>query len=161
MCALVTGVQTCALPICALAADAVVDRELELGAVAKHAVRARSPGLDDVPLLVAHRRPLRRELVAGAFDPPHVVAAFVDELHLQIVGRGIAADPERERVVFRIVDGEVALDADVARSEEHTSELQSLMRNSYAVFCLKKKKRYKNRSLVKSSTQRINSKRQQ
>src|SRR3546814_5437559 len=29
------------------------------------------------------------------------------------------------------------------RSEEHTSELQSLMRISYAVFCLKKKKRYK------------------
>src|SRR3546814_1468972 len=27
----------------------------------------------------------------------------------------------------------------VTRSEEHTSELQSLMRNSYAVFCLKKK----------------------
>src|SRR3546814_8969001 len=30
--------------------------------------------------------------------------------------------------------------ADAARSEEHTSELQSLMRISYAVFCLKKKK---------------------
>src|SRR3546814_4151562 len=30
--------------------------------------------------------------------------------------------------------------ADCARSEEHTSELQSLMRISYAVFCLKKKK---------------------
>src|SRR3546814_3917086 len=30
------------------------------------------------------------------------------------------------------------------RSEEHTSELQSLMRISYAVFCLKKKKTYKN-----------------
>src|SRR3546814_9351529 len=29
---------------------------------------------------------------------------------------------------------------EVERSEEHTSELQSLMRNSYAVFCLKKKK---------------------
>src|SRR3546814_9635493 len=29
------------------------------------------------------------------------------------------------------------------RSEEHTSELQSLMRNSYAVFCLKKKKIHK------------------
>src|SRR3546814_1945987 len=29
------------------------------------------------------------------------------------------------------------------RSEEHTSELQSLMRISYAVFCLKKKKRQK------------------
>src|SRR3546814_1590002 len=30
------------------------------------------------------------------------------------------------------------------RSEEHTSELQSLMRNSYAVFCLKKKTAQKN-----------------
>src|SRR3546814_4609661 len=30
-------------------------------------------------------------------------------------------------------------DGEVHRSEEHTSELQSLMRNSYAVFCLKKK----------------------
>src|SRR3546814_9616525 len=34
---------------------------------------------------------------------------------------------------------------DLPRSEEHTSELQSLLSNSYAVFCLKKKKRtYKN-----------------
>src|SRR3546814_10061889 len=32
----------------------------------------------------------------------------------------------------------------LARSEEHTSELPSLMRNSYAVFCLKKKKQYIN-----------------
>src|SRR3546814_6538441 len=31
------------------------------------------------------------------------------------------------------------------RSEEHTSELQSLMRNSYAVFCLKKQTRQTNR----------------
>src|SRR3546814_10300460 len=31
--------------------------------------------------------------------------------------------------------------ASMARSEEHTSELQSLMRISYAVFCLKKKKK--------------------
>src|SRR3546814_10700438 len=36
-------------------------------------------------------------------------------------------------------DGEEA--ADQGRSEEHTSELQSLMRISYAVFCLKKKKK--------------------
>src|SRR3546814_9506336 len=32
---------------------------------------------------------------------------------------------------------------DTIRSEEHTSELQSLMRISYAVFCLKKKKQHK------------------
>src|SRR3546814_4870150 len=37
-----------------------------------------------------------------------------------------------------VVDSDAA-QAVVARSEEHTSELQSLMRNSYAVFCLKKK----------------------
>src|SRR3546814_7403231 len=34
----------------------------------------------------------------------------------------------------------------VGRSEEHTSELQSLMRISYAVFCLKKKNKYIHRS---------------
>src|SRR3546814_5456039 len=38
------------------------------------------------------------------------------------------------------VQGEVQKEID-ARSEEHTSELQSLMRISYAVFCLKKKKK--------------------
>src|SRR3546814_8986343 len=36
----------------------------------------------------------------------------------------------------------IAADAD--RSEEHTSELQSLMRISYAVFCLKKKSEHNN-----------------
>src|SRR3546814_9000004 len=35
---------------------------------------------------------------------------------------------------------------DDGRSEEHTSELQSLMRISYAVFCLKKKKKKKHKS---------------
>src|SRR3546814_4687308 len=42
----------------------------------------------------------------------------------------------------------------VGRSEEHTSELQSLMRISYAVFCLKKKKkkRLKQRTNEKAAT---------
>src|SRR3546814_8131653 len=34
----------------------------------------------------------------------------------------------------------------LGRSEEHTSELQSLMRISYAVFCLKKKKQHTNKN---------------
>src|SRR3546814_1818634 len=34
------------------------------------------------------------------------------------------------------------------RSEEHTSELQSLMRNSYAVFCLKKKKQHTTKRII-------------
>src|SRR3546814_6970301 len=44
---------------------------------------------------------------------------------------GIDVGPERDPV---LIDHHV----DDARSEEHTSELQSLMRNSYAVLCLKK-----------------------
>src|SRR3546814_5054730 len=42
------------------------------------------------------------------------------------------------------------------RSEEHTSELQSLMRISYAVFCLKKKQNNKEQKLT-NTTQRENS----
>src|SRR3546814_2841822 len=38
------------------------------------------------------------------------------------------------------IERELAKLPEVRRSEEHTSELQSLMRISYAVFCLKKKK---------------------
>src|SRR3546814_7954922 len=41
-----------------------------------------------------------------------------------------------------------------ARSEEHTSELQSLMRISYAVFCLKKKKINKSIFKLESKTYR-------
>src|SRR3546814_2432534 len=40
------------------------------------------------------------------------------------------------------VPGEI-MQVTIRRSEEHTSELQSLMRISYAVFCLKKKKKKK------------------
>src|SRR3546814_7616677 len=44
-----------------------------------------------------------------------------------------------ERVARTIIDGRARGRGGRARSEEHTSELQSLMRISYAVFCLKKK----------------------
>src|SRR3546814_3893403 len=61
-------------------------------------------------------------------------------------GQGVVhqqADPSAVGVGhqrFRALAGDAAADG---RSEEHTSELQSLMRISYAVFCLKKKKNYK------------------
>src|SRR3546814_2464756 len=47
------------------------------------------------------------------------------------------ADPRLEQL--RVSGSYLAGDAELVRSEEHTSELQSLMRISYAVFCLKKK----------------------
>src|SRR3546814_3056124 len=43
------------------------------------------------------------------------------------------------------------LNAAMARSEEHTSELQSLMRISYAVFCLKKKTKKKKQKIISKS----------
>src|SRR3546814_1906839 len=48
-------------------------------------------------------------------------------------------EPTPRSVVPRILDLAAVRAGDVVRSEEHTSELQSLMRISYAVFCLKKK----------------------
>src|SRR3546814_9556293 len=59
-------------------------------------------------------------------------------------GRGAGDWPRHERRLWRRrprVPPQVRL-----RSEEHTSELQSLMRNSYAVFCLKKKKKQKKKT---------------
>src|SRR3546814_4071616 len=57
----------------------------------------------------------------------------------------VARRPRMDRhPVLHGPGGGAAVDRDAAamlRSEEHTSELQSLMRISYAVFCLKKKKR--------------------
>src|SRR3546814_1214845 len=66
-----------------------------------------------------------------------VRAAGVDVLALELVlvGIGDRVDDEIERAPGV---GEGVEDR-VHRSEEHTSELQSLMRISYAVFCLKKK----------------------
>src|SRR3546814_1905121 len=56
------------------------------------------------------------------------------------------SDDFRAGDLFRLAHG---------RSEEHTSELQSLMRNSYAVFCLKKKK-----TTTKTNTSRANESRE-
>src|SRR3546814_4255445 len=47
---------------------------------------------------------------------------------------------ERRRLAVRLLSGAGRESDRHRRSEEHTSELQSLMRISYAVFCLKKKK---------------------
>src|SRR3546814_6084036 len=81
-------------------------------------------------------------------DRQREFAQFADFLGRQIVeqcflGRVVA---EEGGVADAGCRGDVA-DRDLVdrqifeqRSEEHTSELQSLMRNSYAVFCLKKKK---------------------
>src|SRR3546814_7788966 len=67
---------------------------------------------------------------------------------LEAVGLDLGLGLEPLGLGARLADDLVGLDLCVVdelvrvagRSEEHTSELQSLMRNSYAVFCLKQKK---------------------
>src|SRR3546814_3578472 len=84
---------------------------------------------------------------ATALNLPTVAAldAVTDALS-RMLGQEAKARPGRQHVLdaayFARVEAiqlTVAHDDGIGRSEEHTSELQSLMRISYAVFCLKKK----------------------
>src|SRR3546814_2832687 len=70
-----------------------------------------------------------------------------DDLARKAEGRRIESIARRGKYLI------VTLDSDdrMIRSEEHTSELQSLMRISYAVFCLKKKKIQEHIPLTNSS----------
>src|SRR3546814_8398074 len=65
----------------------------------------------------------------------HRILGIQAQAHVQLD----AAD-RRQVIAFAIK--EQAAEQRFRRSEEHTSELRSLMRISYAVFCLKKKKKY-------------------
>src|SRR3546814_10102711 len=115
-CALVTGVQTCALPISRagvppLAWDATLAdharayaRELARTGRFEHADQPQGPGREGENLWTGTR---------DAYGYDEMVAHWVDEK--RFFTNGITPD---------------------FRSEEHTSELQSLMRISYAVFCL-------------------------
>src|SRR3546814_2734349 len=60
--------------------------------------------------------------------------------HRPLVGRHLAGMTAIETIDQPVHEAPAGRHAfDEQRSEEHTSELQSLMRHSYAVFCLKKK----------------------
>src|SRR3546814_6072445 len=77
---------------------------------------------------------------------------LIDSLRHQLAQlRRMTFGQSSEKLALQIEQLELALEelegeAEVAdsRSEEHTSELQSLMRSSYAVFCLKKIKNQQN-----------------
>src|SRR3546814_6861909 len=74
---------------------------------------------------------------------PHDIGTILDESGVAIRAGHHCAQPLMEHLgvpaTARASFGLYSNDDDVARSEEHTSELQSLMRISSAVFCLKKK----------------------
>src|SRR3546814_9021427 len=89
---------------------------------------------DWVGLWVAEGNDQRTQII-GFNDTAHTVLA-----NLPFRFGGMASLPDLHGVASHMtLIGEGRPGQPVPRSEEHTSELQSLMRNSYAVFCLKKK----------------------
>src|SRR3546814_978693 len=76
----------------------------------------------------------------AAVDRPLQLTADAQPVDGLGVHRGLEHLDAALAVGLRRVHGEVGVAEQLVRSEEHTSELQSLMRISYAVFCLKKKK---------------------
>src|SRR3546814_2364930 len=81
--------------------------------------------------------------VAVAQDAPADSEVNGDEIIVTGIRASLAASADIKREAQGVVDAISAEDIGKfpdTRSEEHTSELQSLMRISYAVFCLKKKK---------------------
>src|SRR3546814_7160213 len=126
-CALVTGFQTCALPISTRRASAALRDVLTRPSLAVGTDtaprRGRLDWRDERPRtrtawLVLRRAASPRDACRGER------------------GHGSEGSARRHRVRVR--------------SEEHTSELQSLMRISYAGFCLKKKKTMTNQNMTHS-----------
>src|SRR3546814_3554101 len=117
-CALVTGVQTCALPI-SLAKSLSPVRSKDV-----HPAVINSPqwSVKGLFAIVSYTGPMpqTREIIFEF----HRVGGYV-----------------KVSAVDTLTSAEVSIvgPPSAGRSEEHTSELQSLMRISYAVFCLKKK----------------------
>src|SRR3546814_3598045 len=115
ICSLVTGVQTCALPILYC--------------------------LSERTSATTYKRALTLSAVR-VID----LAAFLFGTAVLCLRSCYAAAPDHGREgenMRKVRDYDAELKA-LGRSEEHTSELQSLMRISYAVFCLKKKQKENN-----------------
>src|SRR3546814_9174485 len=136
-CALVTGVQTCALPICC------PRPRLRLRAPRGRARAARS---------AARASPRTGQRSCGGAaqaggggnrsacrGPRERLRARRSE-RLCRCGKRLVPTPRIPSKTGAAMPVKPALIRHFLRSEEHTSELQSLMRISYAVFCLKKKK---------------------
>src|SRR3546814_3176214 len=117
-CALVTGVQTCALPIVG-----------ELIARVRGVLR-RAAGRGSNVVTAGRLRVDTQRMTVDLNGVPVRLSPLEFRLLDYLVHQGDRAVPAHE-----IADHLYG----AARSEEHTSELQSLMRISYAVFCLKKK----------------------
>src|SRR3546814_7005918 len=131
-CALVTGVQTCALPI-------LSHNDTRIGYFAQHTVESLDAGRSPID----HLRDLAPD--ASTQDMRNFLGRwyFAGDRAFESVD-GFSGG-ERARLALALIawrkPNVLLLDEPTnhLRSEEHTSELQSLIRISYAVFCLQTK----------------------
>src|SRR3546814_7841164 len=122
--ALVTGVQTCALPISWLRHVRILPSPNTNAPFRELSAKLRTPLPGAAGLL--NRSP-RRFVPLRHSERSPILPALATARASQITLK-------------------CSMPNGICRSEEHTSELQSLMRISYAVFCLKKKKQNQNHS---------------
>src|SRR3546814_3170158 len=95
--------------------------------------------LRPLPMLIFGSRWLQLPLYLGLIVAQCVyVFLFLKELYHLLSHANEFGEQQIMLVVLGLID--VVMISNLLRSEEHTSELQSLMRISYAVFCLKKQK---------------------
>src|SRR3546814_7260060 len=93
--------------------------------------------------LVANRVDGNGELIRGERTINEGEAVIVRRIFREF------ADGKSPRAIARDLNAE-GMPGPRGRSEEHTSELQSLMRISYAVFCLKKKNKHTTHNISKN-----------
>src|SRR3546814_2242136 len=98
---------------------------------ARHELKSGIRSIREIRLALLHMRHHRLDLVRGADDLDLFIAFGLQDFGVARIGEHVA-EPLGAADCVRVL-----------RSEEHTSELQSLMRISYAVFCLKKKNTHK------------------
>src|SRR3546814_5140377 len=133
-CALVTGVQTCALPICIELPELHQDDGKRHHRATQQDHHHRPAGVDEGKELLGHAAAVQRRHAAGRVEGRRggkrgVVYGLIHNVNASPTAMR-SPTLRRHWLLRSLQEG---------RSEEHTSELQSLMRISYAVFCLKKK----------------------
>src|SRR3546814_1195062 len=118
----------------------------DLKPIAQHVIVARVAVHNPEAQLAPFRAQTRDFAAQGRADLVRVAQSFARTDPRSKVARhgdGITIEPEHEGRGKRLRGPPAAQ----GRSEEHTSELQSLMRTSSAVFCLKKKKERNNKRI--------------
>src|SRR3546814_1268230 len=137
-CALVTGVQTCALPICRQRKDVPMQFDLLIiGGGIQGAGIAQAAAAAGFSVLVLEKTALASGTSSRSSKLIHGGLRYLESAQLRLVRESLH---ERERLLRLAPDLVHLVPFHVpiyrrSRSAEHTSELQSLMRISYAVFC--------------------------